>query len=286
MKIAITGDTEVESKTLIEEVLKSRGHTVVYFTHMYLNLGNMDELLFGDIDLVYYWGGVGPIGRVCFSDYIDHHKNIPFINRSILEDPLLESKIYQAYKIFDHGLPHPKTIVQSYAQHKMLSEVLSLPYVAKVTQWSSGGRDVALIHSEKDLDCFKEENTGKELLYQEYIDYDADYRVHVIGGKAVCAYERVPPEDDFRANISLGGSLVRIEDQKILSELFDLAEKTSACFKGLDISGVDIIRDRRSGELYSIEVNKTPGIKQVKEITGVDVAEKIADYIESQVKKV
>ena len=126
--------------------------------------------------------------------------------------------------------------------------------------------------------------SGCELLYQQFIPNDGDFRIHVVGGKAVCAYKRVPLGDSFKANVSQGGSMEKVTDAALLQQIFLMAEKVAASFIGCEIVGVDLMQDKNTGDLYFIETNEIPGTKQVKEVTGVDISDVMAEYFESVVR--
>ena len=50
---------------------------------------------------------------------------------------------------------------------------------------------------------------------------------------------------------------------------------------GLDISGVDILRTKKGPVI--IEVNSQPGLEGITKATGIDVAQKIVEYVEYRV---
>jgi ribosomal protein S6--L-glutamate ligase len=52
---------------------------------------------------------------------------------------------------------------------------------------------------------------------------------------------------------------------------------------GLNIAGVDMLRSER-GPLV-LEVNSSPGLEGVENVTGVDVAGKIIEFIEKQIER-
>ena len=134
---------------------------------------------------------------------------------------------------------------------------------------------------EEDFEEARENLKGDELLYQKFIPNDGDFRIHVIGGKSVCAYKRIPEGNNFRANVSLGGSMEKIKDKDFLSKIFKISEKVSQSFEGAEVIGVDLIKHNETGEIYFIETNELPGIKKVHDTTGVNIADKMVDYFES-----
>lgn len=110
---------------------------------------------------------------------------------------------------------------------------------------------------------------------QEYIESSKgqDVRIHVVGNEIVTAMKRVN-KNDFRANITNGGSMEKYQPTK---EQCEMALKV--CEKlGLDFAGVDIMFGK-NGEPVLCEVNSNAHFKNIYDCTGVNVAEKIIDYI-------
>jgi ribosomal protein S6--L-glutamate ligase/gamma-F420-2:alpha-L-glutamate ligase len=99
-----------------------------------------------------------------------------------------------------------------------------------------------------------------------------DVRVNVVGGKAVASMLRFN-DDDFRSNITNGGSMKAIE---ITPEQEKIAiAACSAC--GLDFGGVDILFGK-DGPIIC-EVNSNPHFKSTLECTGINLSEHIAQYV-------
>lgn len=116
------------------------------------------------------------------------------------------------------------------------------------------------------------------IMVQEYIRETggADIRCFVVGGKVVAAMKRqAKSPEEFRSNLHRGGTATRID---ITDEERDMAI-LSANIIGLNVAGVDIIRSNR-GPLI-MEVNASPGLEGIEHATGIDVAGKIIEFIES-----
>lgn len=122
---------------------------------------------------------------------------------------------------------------------------------------------------------------GTPILVQEYIKESkgADIRCFVIGGKVVAAMQRQAKAGEFRANIHRGGSARTI---KITRQEHSLAIQ-AAKLMGLNVAGVDLLRSKR-GPLI-MEVNSSPGLEGIEAVTGVNIAEKIIQFIELAVQK-
>lgn len=189
----------------------------------------------------------------------------------------LNDKAMQMVTLARAGVPIPKSVRLMNPDKEELSKLLNFPFVVKEPVGSKGEK-IALC-TEDNFDKVIKKN--KEYLAQEFIDYVADYRVHVVGGKTFCIYERIAPEGDFRANVSLGGAMKKVDDSILLEKLSKLAIRAINALS-MDYGGVDIISDKE-GNLLVLEFNTNPGFKNVSDITGENFYEPIASYYESLV---
>ncbi|MFC3959840.1 RimK family alpha-L-glutamate ligase [Halovivax cerinus] len=111
---------------------------------------------------------------------------------------------------------------------------------------------------------------------QELIERDADrhrdIRIYVVGDEIVGAMYRYAPENDWRTNVALGGSVEDATDD-LPPAVRDIAlDSTEAV--GLDYAGVDVVESEDGW--YVLEVNPTAGFKGLFEATGVSPAPYIA----------
>jgi len=127
------------------------------------------------------------------------------------------------------------------------------------------------------IQAFKGLNAN--ILVQEFIKEagGADIRCFVVGNKVVAAMKRQGPEGDFRSNLHRGG---RAEKIKLTPEERSTAIR-SAKAMGLRVAGVDLLRSNHGPVV--MEVNSSPGLEGIEKATGVDVADKIIDFIEKNV---
>jgi ribosomal protein S6--L-glutamate ligase len=170
---------------------------------------------------------------------------------------------------FAHDISNTRQLIQL---------VGGAPVVVKLLEGTQG-RGVVLAETAKAaesvIDAFKE--LGADFLVQEFIKEagGSDVRCFVIGNKVVAAMERTSAAGEFRSNLHRGGSAR-------LTKLTTLERRTAikaAQTMGLNVAGVDILRSDR-GPLV-MEVNSSPGLKGIEEATGVNVAGKIIEFIES-----
>ncbi len=118
-------------------------------------------------------------------------------------------------------------------------------------------------------------------LIQEFIRESAgvDIRAFVVGSTVVASMQRQSLDDDFRSNIHQGGSGTKV---KLTEEERKMALRAAKAM-GLAICGVDLMRSSR-GPLI-LEVNSSPGLEGIEEVTGRNVAGKIIEYIELNAKR-
>lgn len=119
------------------------------------------------------------------------------------------------------------------------------------------------------------------VIVQEFIHEakGADIRAFVVDGEVVGAMKRQGKEGEFRSNLHRGGSAMQIE----LTEEEKHTAIRAAEAVGLGVAGVDMLQSGR-GPLV-LEVNSSPGLEGIERATGVDIAGKIIDYIEKNVKR-
>jgi ribosomal protein S6--L-glutamate ligase len=153
-----------------------------------------------------------------------------------------------------------------------------------------GGLGLTKIENESNLDMLMPFLNQMDLRYfyvEKFIKYDnTDFRVDIVDGEFVACYGRRASRDDWRTNVTSGGSVFMREAN---DEIIKIAKKaTKAC--GLDIAGVDIIYDLEKEEYIVLEVNGIPAFATPEqEKMGLDFNEKkielIVDLIDKKTKK-
>lgn len=140
---------------------------------------------------------------------------------------------------------------------------------------SSFGMGVHLAGSREEAVKLICEYGNKECIIQEYLSYSSgrDYRLQMVSDKCVCAMMR-SNENDFRANITNGG---KMSEYKPTDEDLALARNVMKCLK-LDFAGIDIMHDK-SGRTVFLEANSNAHFKNIYDLTGINAAEKMIEYI-------
>ena len=149
-----------------------------------------------------------------------------------------------------------------------------------------GGLGLTKIENEANLDMLMPFLNQMDLRYfyvERFIKYDnTDFRVDIVDGEFVSCYGRKAGGNDWRTNITSGGSVFMREAN---DEIIDVAKKAvKAC--GVDIAGVDIIYDLEKEEYIVLEVNGIPAFATPEqEKMGLDFNDKKIELIVDMIDK-
>src|SRR5699024_8168413 len=111
--------------------------------------------------------------------------------------------------------------------------------------------------------------------FQEFIhsSYGKDLRLHVVGDEVAAAMMR-SSKNDFRANVTAGGTMTPYEPSKIEMELAIAA--TAAIHA--DFAGVDLLFGP-NGQPIVCEVNSNAHIRNLYDCTNINVADHMMQHI-------
>lgn len=151
------------------------------------------------------------------------------------------------------------------------------PLVVKLLEGTQG-RGVVLAETNKAAEsvtnAFKSLNAN--ILVQEFVKeaQGRDIRCFVIDGKVVGSIERRAAEGEFRANLHMGGTAASV---KITAQERKIAIRAARAM-GLKVAGVDIIRSGSGPKV--LEVNSSPGLQGIEDVTGKDIAGMMIESVE------
>ncbi|WP_284139731.1 MULTISPECIES: RimK family alpha-L-glutamate ligase [unclassified Virgibacillus] len=195
-----------------------------------------------------------------------------------------DDKIATYQALASKNLPIPKTIIapKAFLQHDAkaffkldtIVQQLGFPMVVKEA-FGSFGEQVYLIESMRALEQITEQLQTIPFVFQEFIStsYGKDIRLQVVGNRVVAAMKRIA-KDDFRANITAGGVM---EPYTPSEKEKQLAIASSQAI-GADFAGVDLLFGKEDAS-YICEINSNAHIRNLLDCTGVNVADKIMEYI-------
>lgn len=179
------------------------------------------------------------------------------------------------------GMPDTGFARSPKATTELIKFVGGAPLVIKLLEGTQG-RGVVLAETKKAAESVIGAFQGLKanILVQEYIKEASgtDIRCLVVGNKVVAAMKRRAEEGDFRANLHRGGKAVRV---RLTKEERATAVK-AARIMGLGFAGVDLLRSDSGPKV--LEVNSSPGLEGIEEVSGKDIADAVVEHIEKHAR--
>ena len=182
-----------------------------------------------------------------------------------------------------HGIRLPVTGFAHNARdtEDLIAMVGGAPLVIKLLEGTQGvGVILGETHSaaKSIIEAFR--GAKQNILVQEFIKEakGVDIRCVVVGGKVVGSMMRRGAPDEFRSNLHRGGSA---EPVRITPEERSTAVR-AARILGLNVAGVDLLRSNHGAVV--MEVNSSPGIEGIEKATGIDIAERVIQFLEANAR--
>ena len=175
-----------------------------------------------------------------------------------------------------NGVPIPKTHYAATTKFaKKLLEEIHYPVIMKIPS-GTHGKGVMIAESKKSANAILDmlDDFKRPYIIQEFVPTEntSDIRAIVVGGEVIASYERIANDGDFRANIHAGGTR---KSHELTKEERKLAIKSAKAIRA-EICGVDILNSKQPSV---IEVNLSPSLHSVKEVSGVDVLDSISKFL-------
>jgi glutathione synthase/RimK-type ligase-like ATP-grasp enzyme len=217
-----------------------------------------------------YWENMKPTYSVILAQYCIEN-NIFMLNRefTIKNHELINDKFFQNKFFKNNGIPF-LTITNT---HRGLDTVLK-------HRKGSCGKDMEFVKQRENR--FHNEPCPATHILHEFLKYDNDYRAIVLDGKCIGVIDRIPKENEFRANINLGGTAQEVDPDQLKN--VELIAENTAKTLGSDYVGIDILR--RGSEFYVLEVNFYASFNGFESIYGKNyVYNKIKNYLTTKCEK-
>jgi ribosomal protein S6--L-glutamate ligase len=201
----------------------------------------------------------------------------PYSSETVL---MAHNKFLTLQRLVENGIKVPKTYLTGSKKSAMeLVKKEKLPIILKLLS-GFGGQGVIFMESrEAALTAIDTLRTLKqEVCLEEYIQNPGeDYRGIVAGEEIIASYKRIASEGEKRANLYAGG---KAKAFKLGGDMEEIVLKSAEAI-GSKICAVDMIRGK---ETYVIEVNINPGIKGIEKATNINVAQRMIDFVHSELK--
>ncbi|MCS7145863.1 MAG: lysine biosynthesis protein LysX [Nitrososphaerota archaeon] len=201
---------------------------------------------------------------------------------------LCGDKILTLSRLKARGLRVPRSmVVMDVESAELAYRQFPKPFVDKPPIGSWGRlvtlvRDVATWRSVLEHRQMMQSQQLRTHIVQEYIESGGrDIRAIIIGGEVIGAVVRKSVGDEWRSNVALGG---KTEPIKVNGDIVEIGVKAAETVGG-DFISIDILEDGKRGRLYLNEVNGVPEFKGFMEATGINVADMLAKYVISVMRR-
>jgi glutathione synthase/RimK-type ligase-like ATP-grasp enzyme len=151
------------------------------------------------------------------------------------------------------------------------------------------GRETRICHNERELmsyikrirslvyeDMKEKQTLGYGILIQEYIKFDEEFRVNVIGGQSIGCVAKI--SDKEAKNADQGAAFVEAHNAKVI----EIAEKC-ATIQNLSFAGVDIAK--KNDQYYVLECNRNPAFENFDKALNINTARLIMSFINEDLFK-
>lgn len=217
--------------------------------------------------------------------------NIPVVDEYLMsQGPLRRFKSVMTWQLTEAGVKYPESsYIETWNDLEIFLKESKFPLIVKLSQGGRHGMGTFWIREFGDLAKLKEileERKEKAIkkgektpsirgfLVQEYIENDGDFRVMTVGYKCIGGFKRQVKEEKLILNKSQGNSIG-------LSEVPEKVVRTAeAAAKALEVevAGTDLVINKKTGEVYIIEVNEAPQFKVFEKRTKINAPRKILEY--------
>ena len=164
---------------------------------------------------------------------------VPLMNKNfVLENPFYnkftQAQIFSKNQI--EAIPTLHLTDNKLTKIKKSTEAFNIGYPLVVKQSEGGmGQAVWMAKDEKELEEIISTKRNQSLIYQPFIENDCDFRVLVIGAKALGIMKRVAKTGEWKNNFALGGTVESFCDDEMKKFSERVAEKMGLDYVGLDI---------------------------------------------------
>ena len=291
LRIALlTREPNNYSSQRLVEAARARGHVIeaIDTARCYMQIGTLDPQVHYDGKALPRYDAVIPRIGAKITDYgmavLRQFSNTGAVclngagsigrsrDKLLAQQLLARAKIAMPVTAFAHSPKDTKDLI---------GLVDGAPVVLKLLT-STQGRGVVLAETRKAAESLVDAFRGldADFLVQEFVEEaaGADVRAFVIGNKIVGAIKRQAQKGEFRSNLHRGGTASSI---RLTAEERETA-RAAAKVLGLNVAGVDLLQTKEGPKV--LEVNSSPGLEGIENATGKDIAGKIIEHLERQVR--
>lgn len=199
--------------------------------------------------------------------------------------PLTLAKSVETQRLIEAGIPMSPTLFDRLSVLREKGDsFLGFPFVIKSTSGKQG-KEVWLPKTREELDNLiselsEQEKKGKRFLAQKFIRASQRNRLFVVGERVIAGITR-PTKWRKRFIEKVDGAYPEGKKELLAPLPKDDVELAIGAAKAvsLEIAGVDIIHEDKTGKPYVLEVNSAPRFEAVAKAAGINMEEEIVKYL-------
>jgi RimK family alpha-L-glutamate ligase len=202
------------------------------------------------------------------------HAGVRVVNSALAIEHGVD-KYYTAARLYDAGLPTPRTIVAERFEDALAAfEELGGDVVVKPLFGSEGRGIVRVSDADTAYRVFRALELGRYVhCVQEFVPHGhTDIRTFVVGERVIAGMRR--RGTGWKTNAAQGAKGEPLEVDERMADL----SLRAARVVGAEHAGVDLLPGD-DGSLSVIEVNTIPGWRSLLAATGVDAAQHLVDHV-------
>lgn len=240
-----------------------------------------------DFDLVYFRNTSGFQSMAAALSVYLESTGIKFFDKSFINGSFMGDKFTSLMRLAVNNVP----IVSSFFCWKgalpivknRIIETLGFPIVAKELT-TQRMQSIFLIKSFEDFDKLPEKTvrgSGARYLFQRFVDIDKEFRVLVLGSSVGIIHTKtVRDNTGFKVGYNDMNEYPTFLDVDHAPSTIKNAAIRAAEVLHIQIAGVDICREKTTGKIFVIEVNRGPGLEYDIKIS--QELSKIAEFFDSE----
>lgn len=227
-------------------------------------------------DIVFLYGTFHQTLAKELGEMLRNNTDITLVNKKRydigFEDKYIQSKFLRK---FASKYYIPTYIANTESQISPICEEIGFPCIAKETH-SFGGQGVHLLKKKTDIGSILP--IFRRVIFQPFIPNEGDYRIVCIGNVSVFCAKRTAAKGSITNNVASGGTgTLEIPEptrSKLIKAALSIHKKTE-----LDISGIDMVIDKNTGQMKVFEINSLQPVFKVASYYGIPVAEQFVTYL-------
>jgi len=215
-----------------------------------------------------------------------NYLKIPFFDNVFGQPGSVGDKLTSQIRLATAGLPVIPLVYCSrdklLEKQEFIISNLGLPLVAKHCEFHRG-KGVFLIKKKEDFLRVLKTNSEGQFFFQKYCPSEKEYRILVLGDKARVWEAKIPTRvGEFRSNVCLGAKEEFYKISSLPRLMANIAVKAAKALN-IQIAGVDLLKEKNTGKIWLLEVNRGPGFTYDEKIS--PEIKELANFLLRQLKK-